>query len=116
MNLDPVSIRPKRNSNVVGEDFRSLLTNSRENSETTIETTRMESEEVSSQVSRRLNDIKDGLNFQIKDAITMAIAKKVLPSIQKTIDTQCRDNFIVVDPESDGLQENPYTNNFTVVD
>ena len=41
VNLDPVSIRPPQNSNLVGEDFRSLLTNSRENSEITIETTRI---------------------------------------------------------------------------
>ena len=31
MNLDPMSIRPQQNSNVFGENFRSLLTNSREN-------------------------------------------------------------------------------------
>ena len=32
LNLDSESSRPQRNSNVTGEDFRSLLTNSRENS------------------------------------------------------------------------------------
>ena len=41
INLDSESSRPQRNSNVSGEDFRSLLTNSRENSEATIETTRL---------------------------------------------------------------------------
>ena len=40
INLDSESSRPQRTSNVTGEDFRSLLTNSRENSEITIETTR----------------------------------------------------------------------------
>ena len=40
LNLDSESSRPQRNSNLTGEDFRSLLTNSRENSQTTIETTR----------------------------------------------------------------------------
>ena len=42
VNLDSGSSRPKQNSNLVGEDFRSLLnTNRRENSEITIETSRM---------------------------------------------------------------------------
>ena len=38
INLDSESSRPQRASNVTGEDFRSLLTNSNENSEVTIET------------------------------------------------------------------------------
>ena len=47
MNLDSGSDRPQQNSNLVGEDFRSLLNdNSRENSEMTIETTRMISGEI----------------------------------------------------------------------
>ena len=41
-NLDSESNRLQRNSNLVGEDFRSLpYTNSRENSKITIGTTRM---------------------------------------------------------------------------
>ena len=39
LNLDSESSRPQRNSNVTGEDFRSLLTNSREKNEATIGTT-----------------------------------------------------------------------------
>ena len=39
LNSDSESGRPQRNSNLSGEDLRSLLTNSRENSEITIETT-----------------------------------------------------------------------------
>ena len=109
-------LRPERNSNVLGEDFRSLLTNSRENSEVTIEMTRMISEETSNQVSRRLNEIKDGLSFQIQDAIPTAIAEKVLPSIQNTLNTHGGANFTAVDRESNWLQEGPRTNNFTVVD
>ena len=83
-----MSIRPQQNSNVVGEDFRSLIPNSHENSEITIETTRMISDEVSSQVTRRLNEIKDSLHFQIQKAITTAVTEKVLPSIQISLDTQ----------------------------
>ena len=58
INLDSESSRPQRASNVTGEDFRSLLTNSRENSEITIETNRMIKEKISNQMSRRLNEIK----------------------------------------------------------
>ena len=55
VNLDSGSNRPHHSSNVIDEDFRSLLnTNSRENSEITIETTRM---------SRKLNEIKISLNI-----------------------------------------------------
>ena len=51
VNLESGSNRPQQNSNVIGEDFRSLLnTNSRENSEITIETTRMINEEISNQL------------------------------------------------------------------
>ena len=87
--LDSESRRPRQNSNVIGEDFRSLLnTNSRGNSEITIETTRMISEEVSNQMSRKLNEIKSSLNFQRQDAISSAITEKILPSIQNTLETQ----------------------------
>ena len=52
LNLDLGYLRPNgphQNSNLVGEDFRSLLnTNSRENSEVTIETTRIIGDEIAS--------------------------------------------------------------------
>ena len=98
---------------MIGEDFRSLLnTNSRENSEMTIETTRMIIEEITNQVSRRLNEIKDRLNVQIQDAITTAITNKVLPSIQNTLETRGRANYTVVDRESCGPQKNSRTIKF----
>ena len=98
MNLGSGSSRPQQSSNVIGEDFRSLLnTNSRENSEITIETTRLINEEISNQVTRKLNGIKTSLNSQIQDAITVAITRTVLPSIQNTLETQGRSNFTVVD-------------------
>ena len=66
LNLDSGSNRPHQNTNLVGEDFRSLLnTNRRENSEVTIETTRLINEEISNQMSRRLDEIKASLNSQI---------------------------------------------------
>ena len=59
VNLDSGSSRPQHSSYVIGEDFRSLLnTNCRENSEINIETTRIISKEISSQMSRKLNEIK----------------------------------------------------------
>ena len=76
-NLDSGSSRPLQNSNLVGEDFRSLLnTNSRQNGEITIETTRIIIEEISNQMSKKLNEINNSLNFQIQDAISNAIIEK----------------------------------------
>ena len=86
VNLDSGSNRPQQSSNVIGEDFRSLLnTSSRENSEITIKTTRMINEKISNQMSRRLNEIKNSLNIQIQDAISSAITERILPSIQNTL-------------------------------
>ena len=66
LNLDSEYSRPQGNSNITGEDFRSLLTNSRENSEITIGTTRLFNEEISNQMARKLNVIKTSLNSQIE--------------------------------------------------
>ena len=82
----------------------------------TIETTIMISEEISNQMSSKLNVIKSSLKPLIQDAITTAIAGKVLPSIQNTLDTQGRANFTVVDRESWGLEVSPRTTDFTVAD
>ena len=47
LNLDLGSNRPQQSSNLFGKDFRSRLkTNSRENSEKTVETNKMISEEI----------------------------------------------------------------------
>ena len=82
LNLDSGSNRLHQDPNLVGEDFRSLLnTNSRENTEVTVETTRLINEEIANKMSRRLNEIKSSLNSQIKNAVSAAIADTVLPSI-----------------------------------
>ena len=108
VNLDSGSSRPQRSSNVIREDFRSLLnTNSRENSEITIETSRLISEEISNQMSRELNEIKTGLT---------AITSTVLPSIQNTLEMQGRSNFTMVDRESNGLHPSPRSTDFTLKD
>ena len=100
MNLGLESGRLQRKSNVTGEDFRSLLTNSRENSEITIKTTGLINDEISSQLSRKLKEIKTSLNSQIQNAISAAITNTVLPSIQNTLNMQGEPNFTIVDPRS----------------
>ena len=98
VNLDSGSSRPQQNSNLVGEDFRSLLnTNSRENSEITIETTRLINDEISSQLSRKLNEIKTSLSSQIQNAISAAITNTMRPSIQNTLNMQGEPNFTIAD-------------------
>ena len=126
VNLDSWSSRPQQNSNVIGEDFRSLPnTNSRENSEITIETTRMISEEISNQMSRKLNEIRNSLNSQIQEAINCVMTETVLPSIQKTLvthgnvnsiqktlGTHGNVNYIAMDQTSVGPHKSPSSTNF----
>ena len=115
--LDSGSNRPQQSSNAIGEDFRSLLnSNSRENSQVTIETTRMINEEISNQMSRRLNEIKTILNFQIQDAISNAITEKILPSFQNTLQMQERSNYTTVDRGSTGLHDSSKSANYTTGD
>ena len=117
LNLDSGSNRPHQNTNLVGEDFRSLLnTNTRKNSEVTIETTRLINEEISNQMSRRLDEIKAGLNSQIQSAISAAVADNVLPSIQNTLEMQGRANFTMVDRASNGLHPSSKAGNCTKED
>ena len=117
LNLDLGSNRPQQSSNLVGEDFRSLLsTNSRENSEVTVETNRMISEENSNQMSRKLNEIKESLNYQIRDAISNAITDQILPSIQNTLSKHGKVDYTVMDQRSSGPHEGPSTENYTKVD
>ena len=66
----------------------------------------MFSEEISNQMSWTLNEIKSSLKSQIQDVITTAIAEKVLPFIQNTLDTQGRANFTMADRRFSGLQPN----------
>ena len=117
MNLDSGSSRPQQSSNIIGEDFRSLLnTNSRENSEITIETTRLINEKISNQISRKLNEIKTSLNSQIQDAITAAKTSTVLPSIQNTLEMQGRTDFTVVDQGSNGRHPSLRSTDVTIRD
>ena len=114
--MDSGSSTPQGNSNVIGEDIRSILTESRENSGIIIETSRMINGEISNQMSRKLSEIKSSLNFQIQNRISAAIADTVLPSFQNTLDMQGRTNFTVADRGSNGLDERSSSTNFTVVE
>ena len=79
-------------SNPIGEDFRSLIkTNSRGNSEITIETARMINKYITTQVTRKLDEIRDDFKNQIVEVINTintAITEKVLPSIQNVFEVQ----------------------------
>ena len=67
------------------EDFRSLLiSNSRENSESTIETLRL----VNSEVSKKMNELKSDLNTQIADTIISIAIEKNLQKNQHTTTSQ----------------------------
>ena len=78
LNLHLGSKSPQQISNLIGEAFRSLLnTNNRENSEMTVETNRMISEEITNQMSRKLNEIRESLNFQIKYVKTSAVQLQI---------------------------------------
>ena len=76
----------QQNANPTSEDSRSLLdANSRESSEITIETARLIKNEVSNQVTQKLDEIKMDSNSQILGANDSTISEKVLPSIQNTL-------------------------------
>ena len=117
LNFNLGSNRPQQSSNLIGEVFRSFLnTNGRKNSEMTVETNRMISEEITNQMSRKLNKIREFLNYQMQDAILSAVADKVLPTIQNTLSKQGRVNYTVVDRGSCGPHEGPTVANYTTVD
>ena len=90
--------------------FRSLLnTNISENSEVTVETTRMISSEITSQMSRGLEEIKSALNSQIVEANNSAIVEKVLPSIQNTVKPENVYSNAKMDVRSDGPHQSSHT-------
>ena len=68
------------------EIFRSYLNaNFSENSSLTVVTSRAINSEISSKVSRHLEELKPGLNAQILEVSNSAIAEKVLPSTENAI-------------------------------
>ena len=95
-------------ANPTSEDFRSLIiTNSRENSEITIETARLINNEITSQVTRKLDEIRSDLNTQILEVINSANTEKVLPSIQNVLGVQNPESDAIRDPRSGRLDRSP---------
>ena len=73
----------QKETSQAGEKFRSLLdTDTSVNSEITAETKGAIYSELTSQISRKLEEVKMDLNAPILEAIILAIEDKVLPTIQ----------------------------------
>ena len=86
---------------------RSLLkSNSRGNSEITGESVRIINEELDSQISRKLDEMKTGLVSQLLATIDSAITEKVIPGIQESIDTFENGLIAKLDRQSVGLDRN----------
>ena len=78
LDLDHEAEGPQQNFNGNSEDFRSfLITNSRERSEMTIETARMVKNEITNQVSKKLDKMKAELNSQLMTAMNSAITDRI---------------------------------------
>ena len=68
------------------EDFRTLLTSEdRNRCETTMETNRLLSEEISCQMIRKMDELKRNLDTQITESINSAIHDSILPSIHNSL-------------------------------
>ena len=80
-----------------------MNTNFSENSGLTVETSRAISSEISSQMSKKLEEIQANLNSQILDVINSAIEDKVLPSIKIAVKSQNSAKNANLDLRSDGL-------------
>ena len=71
--IDPESRRRQQDLDQNEGNYRSLLnTNLSENSEITVETSRMINSEISSQMSRKMEEMKSDLNSHILDVINSA--------------------------------------------
>ena len=84
--IDPESGRRQQALDQNEPNYRSLLnTNLSENSEITVETSRMINSEISSQMSRKIEVMKSDLNSHILEVINSAIEERILPSIENVI-------------------------------
>ena len=100
----PGSIRREESLNQNENDYRSYLnTNLSENSCLTVETSKAISSEISSQMSRKFEELQSILNSQILDAINTAIETRVLPSIKNIVGRQNSTKNANLDLRSDGL-------------
>ena len=89
------------------EDFRTLLTSEdRNRCETTMETNRLISEEISYQLNRKIDELKRNLDTQITESINFAIHDSILPSIQNSLSGQNSGLGTNVDSRSSRLSRN----------
>ena len=98
--MDLESNRTRADLAQISEDFRSLLkSNSRENSESTVETMRL----VNSEVTKKIDERRRELNSQLVDVINSAITEKVFPDIRNMVTSQNSVFREEVDHRSRGL-------------
>ena len=84
--IDSESNRREGSSNQNENNYRSYLnTNLIENSCLTVETSKAISSEISSQISRKFEELQSSLNSQILDVLNTAIDTRVLPSIKNAV-------------------------------
>ena len=89
------------------EDFRTILSSDdRIRSEIPVETTRYIADEISQQMSRKLDELKRNLNTQITESINSAIHDSILPSIQNSLSGQNSGLETNVDSRSSRLSRN----------
>ena len=104
--IDLRSTRREDNANQNENDYRSYLnTNLSENSCLTVETSRAISSEISSQMSRKFEEMQTSLNSQILEVINTAIDTRVLPSIKNAVKRQNSAKNGNLDLRSDGLHQ-----------
>ena len=104
--IDSESNRREGSSNQNENNYRSYLnTNLSENSCLTVETSKAISSEISSQMSRKFEEMQSGLNSQILDVINTAIDTRVLPSIKEAVRRQNSAKNTSLDLRSDGLHQ-----------
>ena len=83
--MDRESDRTRHDMAQNSEDFRSLLnSNNKENSESTVETMRL----VSSEISKQMDGLRKDLNLLIVESINSVINEKVLPDIRNTMENR----------------------------
>ena len=101
--IDPESSRRQQDLDQNEPNYRSLLnTNLSENSEITVETSRMINSEISSQMSRKIEEMKSDLNSHILEVINSAIEERILPSIENVITNNREAKNAKWDLRSDG--------------
>ena len=99
IDLDLESGRQQQSTSRTDNSFRSLFNTK---SEITAETNRMIISEVSSQLSRKLEEMKSDLNSHIVEVINSAIEEKILPSIENAVASNVAAKNTKRDLRSDG--------------